>query len=86
MIEQYLRNALQVPHNYRLVEIEKAREHHAASCTARYFNLIDENRNLVAGFDAWMVEQSFFGFFRYSPQGQLLERKMVALYSPTARH
>lgn len=82
MIERYLRQVLSLSGQCRLVEIEKEGPARPRSCCeARYFNLIDERKNLVAGFDAWMAGESFFGYFKYTPEGNLVERKTYPIDS-----
>lgn len=82
MIERYLRRVLVLAHPYRLVEIEREGPRRRQSCCeARYFNLVDNRKNLIAGFDAWMAGQCFFGYFRYSPQGDLIERRTYPIDS-----
>lgn len=82
MIERYLKTVLSLPQSCRLVEIERegpSRRH--SVCQTRYFNLVDNDKNLIAGFDAWTAGRSFFGYFRYSPVGDLVERRTYPIES-----
>ncbi|BES72948.1 hypothetical protein RE428_39660 [Marinobacter nanhaiticus D15-8W] len=85
MIEQHLRDSIHIPRGFDLVSIEADIDpEHITSCETERFELRDPEGYRVRSYSAWMMDDSFFGYFEYDADGVLLDRKTMGFYAATS--
>lgn len=78
----YLREKLHPAVELQFVEVEKKRgEYTVRSFRRQMYKCLNSAGQVIALYDTWFRdgESPFFGFFEYSPSGELLNRQTYAL-------
>lgn len=82
MIEHQLKRSIRIPEGHHLVHVDTEPDpERATTYDTENFQLVDGEGNLVARFNAWAMEDSFFGYFEYDADGELIDRKTVGFFS-----